>query len=421
MAPAAPPHYILTMRAAEYENPRLRPLEAIPEPGRNRMVLRDPTQLAAGVLVVGSVQFTLLSLLDGRSRREIQAEFARRCGQVLLSEELDGVLEQLNEAGFLEGSGFEAYYARLLREYQDAPYRPLRDADSYGAPAAQLPSYLDDALAAADDGAPARGDLAAIIAPHLDFPRGLPCYADSYLRVRRSTPPRRVVVLGTNHFGRARSVVATGKDFQTPWGVVPTDRDFLAQLQAECGGNLMPYELDHLREHSIELHAIWLHHLLGDGFRLVPVLCPDPSGPRGTAPGDEGGVDLREFALALGALIRRDPEPTLVVASADLSHVGRYFGEDRDLSRAYLEAVRKTDLTALGFVERNDPEGFRSHMAGTQNPTNICSVGCIYATLVAVGGTAEPHQLRYHQAVTQEMENAVTCASFAFYNDEEQG
>ena len=165
----------------------------------------------------------------------------------------------------------------------------------------------------------------------------------------------------------------------------------------------------------MELHTVWLHHLLGEGVRVVPFLCPDPSGPHGTRAGDEGGVDLREFALALGELIRKDPEPTLVVASADLSHVGRYFGEDRDLSRAYLSGVRESDGAALEYVERNDPEGFREHMAGTGNPTNICSVGCIYAALVALGADVEPRKLRYHQAVTSELENAVTCAAFAIY------
>lgn len=371
--------------------------------------------------MVGPEQFTLLTLLDGRHRDAVRAEFADRVGYMLLSEELDALLDQLDRAGFLEGPGFEAFYAGLAREYHEAPHRPLRDPDSYGARAAELPRYLNAALSAAAEARPkpappaAAGPLMGVIAPHLDFPRGLSCYADAYHRVQASARPRRVVVLGTNHFGRSRSVVTTDKDFQTHWGVVPTDREFLGRLQSMCGGSLSPYPLDHAREHSIELHAIWLRHVLGNDVRIVPALCPDPSGPRGTAPGDRGGVDLRDFALALGELIRADGVPTLVVASADLSHVGRYFDEDRDLSPDYLNAVRDTDETALAFVEANDPEGFRQHMARTQNPTNICSVGCIYALLVALGPDAEPRKLRYHQAVTPEAENAVTCAAFTVH------
>ncbi|HTE20033.1 MAG TPA: AmmeMemoRadiSam system protein B, partial [Armatimonadota bacterium] len=211
-------------------------------------------------------------------------------------------------------------------------------------------------------------------------------------------------------------VVGTTADFQTPWGVLPTDREFMQRLSAECGGNLFPYELDHLREHSVELQAVWLHHLFGDGVRIVPFLCPDPSGRRGTAPGDPDGVDLREFALALGHLIRRDPEPTLVVASADLSHVGRYFGDERALDEGFLQTVRETDEAALSPIDRNDANGFRDHMAATGNPTRICSVGCLYALMVALGPEAVPRRIRYHQAVTPEIENGVSCAAFAFYD-----
>lgn len=404
------------MESYAYEYPCLRPVEAIPDARNERLILRDPTQLATGMLVVGEAELVLLSLLDGQStRRQVQGEYARRCGQLLPAAHLDALLEQLAGAGFLAGPRFESYYEARVTEYRAAPYRPLRDPDSYGAPARSLARYLDRALdEAAEALAPPDGRLAGLVAPHLDFPRGRPCYGAPYRHLRGGGTPRRAVVLGTNHFGRSSSVVATEKDFQTPWGVVPTDREFLARLQEDCGGNLMPYELDHLHEHSIELQAIWLHHLLGDGVRIVPFLCPDPSGPSGTAPGDPHGVDLRRFALALGRLVREDSEPTLLLASADLSHVGA--GEEQPLDRAVLRAVRAADEAALVFVDRNDPEALREHMAGTRNPTRWCSIGCLYAMMVALGPDARAHRLRYHQAVTQEIENCVTCAAYTFHD-----
>lgn len=410
------------MRTAQQERPCLRPVDAIPDPAGGRIVIRDPSQLASGILVVGRAELLLLSLLDGeRTPVEIQAEFARRSGRLLLSHELEELLEQLDTAGYLAGPGFEAHYSRLEAEYRALHFRPLREAKDAGEAAAlalELDGALDEA-AGRSAYAPPGGQLVALVTPHLDFPRGRPCYADGYLALRREMsagePPRRAVVLGTNHFGRSRSIVATGKDFQTPWGVLPTDREFLERLEFACGGSLMPHEMDHLREHSIELQAIWLRHLLGPDLRIVPFLCPDPTGPRGTAPGDTEGVDLRVFAQALGQLLREDPAPTLLIASADLSHTGAYFGDRLDLDDGFLEHVARTDERGLAFVESTDPEALREHMTGTRNPTRWCSTGCLYAMMTAIGPSARAQRLRYHQAVTPELENCVTCAAAAFY------
>lgn len=395
--------------------PCLRPLEAIPDPKNGRVILRDPTQLAKGMLVVRTHDLTLFTLLDGsRKRLQIQAEYVRQTGNLLVSAELDALLEQLAGAGYLDGPHFETYYSRLAEEYTAAPYRSLRDRDSFGAPAAELHAYLDSLIAAHPPSRPvAPGSLRGIVVPHLDFPRGQTCYGEGYAALRASGQrPGRVVILATNHFGRSRSVVATRRDFETPWGIVPTDRAFLARLEAECAGDLFPYELDHLREHSVELQVIWLHHLLGDGFKIVPVLCPDPSGPRGTRPGDPEGIDLRTFSQVLGRLLAEDPAETLVVASADLSHIGGYFGDERRLDAEFLQAVSEADQSALAFVDRNDPEGLRRHMAATRNPTRVCSVGCLYTLMTALGTEAKVQRLRYHQAVTPEIDNAVTCAAY---------
>ena len=69
-------------------------------------------------------------------------------------------------------------------------------------------------------------------------------------------------------------------------------------------------------------------------------------------------------------------------------------------------------------IESGDAEAFREHMTRTGNPTRVCSVGCIYTLLLAVAPQARPEQLRYHQAVTPQIENCVTCAAFAFSAEE---
>jgi len=425
------------MTLHDAELPRLRPVEVIPNATEDgRVLLRDPSGLAAGMLAVGPPALTILALMDGYHRRiDAQAAFMRRFGQMLFMEELDALVDQLDRAGYLEGPSFESYYAGLVEEYLTAPHRPLRDPDGFGAPADALATHLDEILesqapsarlqapsptSSLEPGAwslePGAKRLLGLIAPHLDYARGRPCYGASYRLLRGGPHPERAVILGTNHFGRSGAVVATRKAFDTPFGVVPNDPEFLERLEAACGGDLFPSELDHLREHSVELQVVWLRHLLGEGCRIVPFLCPDPCGPTGTAPRDGRGADLRGFAEALGGLLRDDPVPTLLVASADLSHVGSYFGDTRSLDTAYLESVAAGDDDALRHVDADDAEGFRAHMTATGNPTRVCSVGCIYALMTALGTEARPVRLGYHQAVTAEIDNAVTCAAYAFYD-----
>jgi MEMO1 family protein len=409
---------------SEQPFPRLRPVEA--ERVGDRVVLRDPTGLAQGALVTREAELVLLSLLDGtNSLGEIQTAFSTWSGQALAAAQLEVLLDQLDSTGYLEGPAFEAYYAGLLDGYRRNSVRPMGSAGACGAPLDQLPEYLDAALsrAPASGAPPAAGPLLGLVAPHLDFPRGLPCYAAAYRALAgalrgphgRGPAPTRVVVLATNHWGRSQSVVTTEADFATPWGNVTTDRPFLRRLQDRCGGDLMPYELDHANEHSVELQVVWLRHVLGDDFCIVPALCPDPSGPRGTSAGDPNGVDLHRFSRALAELAADDPEPTLFVASADLSHVGGYFGDDRSLDGGFLAEVREADEAGLRWLEAGDPEAYRRHMSTTGNPTRVCSVGCLYTILAVLEGRARPRRLEYHQAVTSAAENCVSSAAYALY------
>ena len=74
----------------------------------------------------------LLALLDGsRSRREIQADYLRSTGQQIREQDLEALLTELGDTGFLAGPAFERFYAARLAEYRAAPTRPLRDPNGY--------------------------------------------------------------------------------------------------------------------------------------------------------------------------------------------------------------------------------------------------------------------------------------------------
>jgi hypothetical protein len=390
--------------------PVLRPLEVAPfrnERDELYFALQDMNQVAPEPIAVSLPGYFVLSHLDGEHTcRDVQIAFLKRFGQIIGTDQIERMVATLDKALMLDNVGFEQAYAMRRKEYLAAA---ARDNRHRWPPASELRAEIEQML---EDGTPTpTTDLRGLIAPHLDYQRGQPCYADAYATLTHAPPAERYVILGTNHFGRSASVVATTKDFQTPFGCVRTDSDFIRRLESRLDQALCEHQFDHNAEHSIELqvHVLQVCRPEAD-FAIVPVLCPDPGGPTGTVPHDGRGPDLGDFADALADLLARDPRRTILIASADLSHVGQRFGDEKPTTPAFLEQVGHHDRELLTLLERRDERAFVESLRAAQNPTRICSAGCIYALLRAL-----PEQpcrvLRYHQAVNLAAETHVTCAA----------
>ncbi len=394
--------------------PRLRPVEAFRAPDGEGMAvgIRDPGGLSDIVLSMSLPALQILSMMDGSiTCEELCRKFLALAGQPLSIDTLQTMLDRLEQAHFLEGPSFEAFYQSLTDEYRNRRTREMPHSEALGIVDDSGDIFEEMLTDAEPTVLPER--VRGLIVPHLDYSRGRPCYVNAYASLRGRPAPDRVIALGTNHFGRATSVVATASDFKTPLGTTHTDRAFLGRLEAECG-NLRRCELDHAREHSIELQVAWLQHLLGaDEFEIVAFLCHDPCGPTGTAPHDGQGVDLRRFTQTLGELVVDDDRDTLFVAGADLSHVGAAFGDNRALDEAFLAEVRKHDERVLAQLEANDPTSFLRCITERDNYTRVCSAGCIF-TLATALSDATVTVLRYHQAVDESSQTCVTCAAVAF-------
>ncbi|GMU24311.1 MAG: hypothetical protein AMXMBFR13_43850 [Phycisphaerae bacterium] len=407
--------------------PRMRAVEAFPidQNGQQWIVLHDPSGLAAGPITLSPAALFVLSLLDGRrGPDELSAAFARQFGEALPREHIEGLIEQLDATWYLDSPAFAERFRTLVAEYRSAPARMCSspgacgvESDDTATQAEEIRRTLARVLAGAQAAKGPSTDrrLTGLIAPHLDFGRGAPCYADAYAALAGAGAAGRFVVLGTNHFGRGGSVVATRKDFETPLGRTRTDRRFLEALEAGCGVDLCVHEFDHAREHSIELQVLMLQYLFGaESFQIVPVLCPDVCGPTGTRPRNGDGVDVKRFAEVLGDLIRSDETATVIVAGADLSHVGSRFGDDCELGPTFLDDVERQDRQALEDVVAGMGSGFVETLTRHENSTRVCSAGCIYTLISALDG-AEGELLRYHQAVDVPNGTCVTCCAAAFW------
>ena len=396
--------------STDHKLPALRPIEVVPfrrSDGEVYFALRDPTELAPRGIAISAAGCFVLAHLDGQhSAADIQATFRAQVGLALPEEEVLQLVQALDGALLLQGERVEHALAERRAVYRLATVRDNRDR--YPGPAA-LSAAIQKTLAGGV-AAPVR-ELNGLIAPHLDYARGAPCYADAYATLAQETPADRFVILGTNHSGESASVVATTKDFQTPLGRVPNDRDFISRLEQEVGSPLSLNEHDHAREHSVELQVHVLQVIMGDSpFTIVPFLCPDVTGPTGTAPLDGIGPDLAHFGDAL-ARIRADSDGrTVVIAGADLSHVGQRFQDAEPTTSEFLEEVARSDRALLTLLEQQADEAFLAQIRASDNRTRICSTGCIYALLRSLPGRAL-RVLSYHQAVDMQAETHVTCAA----------
>ncbi len=412
---------ISAMRDVLDQRPKLRRLEAFPVPEGDAdspmYALRDPTGISSEVLTMSEPALYVMTLLDGsHTLRSVGEQFFARYGEVVQTETLLSLVEKLEGALMLDSAAFAEHVALAERTYLEAPVRASLFAGEMGS-VDDARSVMANMLGGDVDGACVErvaGDIVGIVAPHLDYARGGPCYAAAYGGLRDRACPDRVCIFGTNHFGRSHSVVATGKAFETCFGVTDVDTSFLERIESRCGCGLRTNEVDHQREHSIELQVMLLQYVFGaENFEIVPFLCPDPCGPTGTTPADGCGVDLSDFIRAMREELALDGSDTLLVAGADMSHVGEQFGDGFTLDEAYLMQVEQRDRRGLAAIESSDTVGFLAAISESGNPTRVCSAGCIY-TVSELLRDARPRLLHYHQAWTREMNICVSCAAMAF-------
>lgn len=408
------------------EYPKLRPIEALPV--REGMIcLRDPAGLSDKVLMVSPPILFILGLFDGRhSILDIQAEYTRRFGDLLFSDQLRQIIERLDGCLFLENNRSQEARDRIVAEFRGSAIRPATHAGSaYEADADRLRVQLDGFYSApggpgqppgdlpAD---PAHGALRGLIAPHIDPRRGGACYAWSYSELARSSRASTFLILGISHAPTRTRYALTAKDFTTPLGTLPVDREIVSRLAGRCRGDLFHDEFVHRSEHSIEFQVVFLQHLFAGRreVRIVPILCSSLPGdlPAGRSPMDD--PEVRELVAALRELIAERGENICLIAGVDFSHVGRRFGQDVALSDALLAQVEAEDRALLERVLARDAEGFLQRIREKEDSTNVCGTPAVWTLLHLLGSGGSSRLLRYDQAREEPTQSVVTFASAAF-------
>lgn len=415
------------------DTPRLRPVEAFPVEieGRRLLALRDPAGLAERTVLVPFELAPVLASLDGRhTLLDLQVEYVRALGgQLVRRADLEEIVELLDRAHLLDSPAFAAHKTALAEAFRAAPHRPAAHAgasypDDPGLLAAQLAAFEREAGGtggdpgvARDSGAPAGGDLALLVAPHIDLRVGGATYVPAYRALAAAGGADLAVILGVAHGGVPGFFVASTKDFATPLGLARTDRVFVAALSAAFGEDLTLEELVHRSDHTVEFQLLFLQRALGPGCRIVPLLCAFGH-EEASARGEPAGQRIGRFAAALAETVagrRARGERVVLVVSADLAHVGPRYGDPAPFDRAALLDVEQADRETLAAVAAVDAAGLLDRVAADGNARRLCGFSPLYTGLLAAGAR-RGRLLAYAQGRSDAVGSVVSYASMALYH-----
>jgi AmmeMemoRadiSam system protein B len=359
--------------------------------GEPALLLRDPLRLTERMVVISQRLAPMLALLDGtRTVDELRASLMVRAGLHLSNGQLKRIIDQLDQALLLHNERFLEACDDILNRYRQAPCRyPALAGVSYPSDPDELATMLDGYL---DHGGPSEAvpsfEGRGLVSPHIDYERGGLVYAQVWKRMTDIARGAEVaVILGTDHNGGDGTLTLTRQHYATPYGVLPTATGVVDAMVSAIGPELaFEEELHHISEHSIELAAVWLHHVRDrQPIELVPILCGSfqhfistPYEP----------VTDPTFTRALEALTAAlQGRSALIVAAGDLAHIGPAFGDPLPVDFAGRARLAAADDALIETICVGDAEAFYRQVEAENDRRNICGLPPIYLTLRLLGET----------------------------------
>ena len=222
-------------------------------------------------------------------------------------------------------------------------------------PAAPAAAAAEVARLVVSDAAPARA--VAVVSPHAGWRYSGALAGKLFAGVE---VPERVLVIAPNHTGNgSRASVWPDGAWRLPGVEVPTDTGFVAALLA-ASPLLRADREAHEEEHAIEV--------------LLPLLAARQPALR-IAAVVLGGLSFREcetLGQAVAGAVATAADPTLIVASSDMSH---YLADDE---------ARDVDRLALAPLAAADPRG----LYDTVRAHGISMCGYIPATVALIAARA---------------------------------
>ncbi|MCE9618929.1 MAG: AmmeMemoRadiSam system protein B [Planctomycetes bacterium] len=335
--------------------------------GKSYVMLRDPSMLTEQQIVVMPQILQVILLFQGRETLDEIAAKTQAPMHILRD-----LVTRLDEVGLIWGPRFEELERVAKAKITAHGHFPMSVSAGLGKDAQTCGEALDKWLGEMED-PEIEGTILGLVAPHLDYQRGWPGYAAAYKALNKDQKPDRVIILGTNHFGIGDGVVVSEFGFLTPFGKMNPDKAVLAFLEKSLGSKrIYADQIDHLGEHSIQLHIPWIQHLYGE-VPLVAALIPNPMVP--PVADDDERATTDQFVTAVRTALAELGGRNLVIASSDLSHVGPQFGDQGSIDDAAAAEIEHLDRDRLAAYCKRDVAEFQAAFKKDQNRTRWCSIG----------------------------------------------
>jgi len=400
--------------------PKLRiDLEIIPTSyeGQKAFIVKDSLGLIDKPVLLHGGILELVSLIDGRRNiQDMQLELMRRRkGLLVSSDEISQILADLDGLCLLDSDRYQKEKKRIVTDFKDLTVRAAALAGrAYPSSITALHNYLEAIFPEGTDGKPPPEEkrIVALIAPHIDLTVGKNVYAKTYGFIKELSP-KRILCLGTGHTIVDHLFSLTDKDYETPLGRVPTDKEKVKSLRQLDLPIVAADDFAHRSEHSIEFQLIFLQHLFGSDFHFLPVLCGafPVSMLSSLQPAEIS--DVKEFIRHLRHFVDEDPTETLVVAGVDLSHIGPKFGHAQPAS-ALIAKAEDHDRVLIDSICQGDVRRFWDTVKQVGNRFNVCGFSAL-ACLMEIFPEARGECLDYAVWREEPTQSAVSFAGIALF------
>ncbi|NIS81270.1 MAG: AmmeMemoRadiSam system protein B [Anaerolineales bacterium] len=330
--------------------------------------------------------------------------------------DLASLLSALDDAFLLENEKASQAKADALASFHEDTFRPaLLAGNSYPASGDELRDLFNGYTKDVGTIPSPHDEIRGIVSPHIDFVRGWRVYGSIWnIAKEQLRSAELVIILGTDHYGPDRVVTLTHQNYATPFGVLPTNREVVDQI-ADAVGRKHAFhgELHHRGEHSIELAAAWLHYIRdGEPCDLLPILC----GSFAQFVKSEDSLEDDELIANAVEALRTitSKRRTLIVAAADIAHVGPAFG-GLPLDLRDHAALHAEDRKLMRYICDGDPLGFVNAIRDVQDQFNVCGTAPIYLAMQALAPVSGECIAYEHCPADESDTSAVSICGIVFH------